>query len=136
MNRSKRRQNSSKHSTNSLDPVEEDAPWHESGRDPKLRKVSEYELAPDLGKAPGGNWAYSDSTPKLEPLNRQDNTINQDVESLDSLASGMNRRRAAMLFYQTCGRTIGSLRRDLPVQGTKYVEEQITGTDKMLKVFT
>ncbi|KAK1270030.1 Sister chromatid cohesion 1 protein 1 [Acorus gramineus] len=27
---------------------------------------------------------------------------NPQVESLDSLASGMNRRRAAMLFYQTC----------------------------------
>ncbi|KAG6504533.1 hypothetical protein ZIOFF_036867 [Zingiber officinale] len=75
--RSKRKQNSSS-TTNfgNLDPVEEESPLQQDLRSFKLRRISQLSPAPDAG-AP-------------------------QSESLNQLALGMNKKTAALLFYQTC----------------------------------
>ncbi|KAL5974966.1 hypothetical protein ACLOJK_031642 [Asimina triloba] len=144
----KRQQSSSKHSLGGLDPVEEEIPWEQNGRDPKLRRLYENGATPNLGE-------FDELTLVLHPilavilLHMLDYQMVQGAlllprtllyfphqlnfqvlhempawlhvwlhlklhfdtpgapafESLDQLTSGMNRRKAAQLFYQTCGIT-------------------------------
>ncbi|XP_058075764.1 sister chromatid cohesion 1 protein 1 [Magnolia sinica] len=114
--RSKKRQHSSSsgHSLGGLDPVDEEIPWRQKGRDPKLKRLSENGLTPDLElleETAPTQTANPMSEPSMNEITRSikthlklhfDTPGAPQVESLDQLASGMNRRKAAQLFYQTC----------------------------------
>ncbi|XP_068644894.1 sister chromatid cohesion 1 protein 1 [Aristolochia californica] len=117
LDRSKiRHSSSSRKSSGGLDPVYEENPWQarEAGLH-KLRRISEYELTPatelivetGLTQTP----VPSASEPWVAGITRTIHThlkMHFDapdaprLESLNQLAHGMNRKKAAQLFYHTC----------------------------------
>ncbi|RWR81323.1 sister chromatid cohesion 1 protein 1 [Cinnamomum micranthum f. kanehirae] len=110
----KRQHSSSGHSLGGLDPVEEDIPWQQNGRDPKLRRLSENGTTPDfelLEETAPTQTPMPAKSPLMDEITRSIQTqlkVHFDtpgapqVESLNQLAFGMTRRKAALLFYQTC----------------------------------
>ncbi|CAL9096486.1 unnamed protein product [Musa textilis] len=112
--RSKRKQHSSSKSFRNLDPVEEELPLQQDARGSKIRRLSETGPTPDFELEETGPT----QTPVTPPSNPSvDNTtllirthlkLHFDTpgapqsESLNQLALGMNKRKAAQLFYQTC----------------------------------
>ncbi|XP_038981076.1 LOW QUALITY PROTEIN: sister chromatid cohesion 1 protein 1 [Phoenix dactylifera] len=112
----KRRQHSSSRTTlGSLDPVEEELPLQQEVRDSKLRRLSgngptpDFELLEETGPTQTPHPVSSGpSGDKITQSIRTQLKLHFDTpgaaqsESLDQLAFGMNRKRAAQLFYQTC----------------------------------
>ncbi|CAL9754267.1 unnamed protein product [Musa acuminata subsp. burmannicoides] len=112
--RSKRKQHSSSKSFRNLDPVEEELPLQQDVRGSKIRRLSETGPTPDFELEETGPT----QTPVTPPSNPAvDNTtllirthlkLHFDTpgapqsESLNQLAFGMYKRKAAQLFYQTC----------------------------------
>ncbi|KAF6997831.1 hypothetical protein CFC21_014005 [Triticum aestivum] len=110
--RAKRRQLSSGRSLGNLDPVEEEFPMEQEGREFKLRRLSDIEPTPDL---------MVETEPTQTPFTKQSSPpdhITESIhsylklhfespdappsESLSQLTYGMNTAQAARLFYQTC----------------------------------
>ncbi|KAF6986595.1 hypothetical protein CFC21_004328 [Triticum aestivum] len=110
--RAKRRQLSSGRSLGNLDPVEEEFPMEQEGRECKLRRLSDIEPTPDL---------MVETEPTQTPFTKQSSPpdhITESIhsylklhfespdappsESLSQLTYGMNTAQAARLFYQTC----------------------------------
>ncbi|XP_044974032.1 sister chromatid cohesion 1 protein 1-like isoform X1 [Hordeum vulgare subsp. vulgare] len=110
--RAKRKQLSSGRSLGNLDPIEEEFPMEQEGRDFKLRRVSEFGPTPDL---------MEETEPTQTPFSKQSSPpdhITESIhsylklhfesadaplsESLSHLTHGMNTAQAARLFYQTC----------------------------------
>ncbi|XP_010921544.2 LOW QUALITY PROTEIN: sister chromatid cohesion 1 protein 1 [Elaeis guineensis] len=114
--RSKRRQHSSSRTTlGSLDPVEEEFPLQQEVRDSKKRRLSgngptpDFELLEETGPTQTPHPVPSD--PAVDKITQSirtqlklhfDTPGTAQAESLNQLAFGMNRKRAAQLFYQTC----------------------------------
>ncbi|KAL1569552.1 sister chromatid cohesion 1 protein 1-like [Salvia divinorum] len=111
----KRPFSASKNSGNGLEPVAEDLSWEHPDPNFKLAKLSKNELTPDFEllvetgptqtqKHPVINQPLDQITDsiRVQLKNHFDTPGNAKVESLDQLAFGMNRKRAACLFYQTC----------------------------------
>ncbi|KAA8534035.1 hypothetical protein F0562_031552 [Nyssa sinensis] len=110
----KRPYSSSRHSGNSLEPVAEENSWVHPDPNFKLTKLSENGLTPenDLLVETGPTQTQhpiinqpsdhiTDSI-RMQLKTHFDTTGSPQIESLDQLALGMNRKRAAHLFYQTC----------------------------------
>ncbi|GLT78914.1 hypothetical protein SLA2020_504320 [Shorea laevis] len=110
----KRPYSSSKHSGSSLDPVAEETSMRHPDPTFKLSRLSEKDQTPDqellveTGPTPTQYPVIS------QPVDKMTDTIRMhmkthfetpgapQVESLNHLAAGMNRKGAALLFYQTC----------------------------------
>ncbi|KAL3834818.1 hypothetical protein ACJIZ3_009554 [Penstemon smallii] len=111
----KRPFSASKNSGNGLEPVAEELSWQHPDPPVKLAKLSEYGLTPneDLMEETGPTQTQKNSIIN-QPLDQITNSIRMHlkthfdtpgaakVESLIHLAHGMNIKRAACLFYQTC----------------------------------
>ncbi|XP_078432806.1 rad21/Rec8-like family protein isoform X2 [Wolffia australiana] len=119
--RSKKRQHSSsQNSLGNLDPVEEDAPLEPHTREIKLRKFSGKDKTPEEDfngtqlleeTAPAQTPTPAMSDPTVDKITQSirthlkthfDTPGAPPYESLNMLALGMTRKRAAQLFYQTC----------------------------------
>ncbi|CAA0834425.1 Sister chromatid cohesion 1 protein 1 [Striga hermonthica] len=111
----KRPFSASKNSGNGLEPVAEDLPWQHSDPNFKLAKLSEkefthnHDLLVETGptqtqKPPITNQPLDQITDSIRMhLKTHFDTPGSDkVESLNQLAYGMNKKKAACLFYQTC----------------------------------
>ncbi|KAL3653454.1 hypothetical protein CASFOL_003135 [Castilleja foliolosa] len=111
----KRPFSASKNSGNSLDPVAEDLPWQHSDPNFKLARLSENGIIPDNDLLVETGPTQTQKHPIInQPLDQITDSIrmhlkthfdtpgSSKVESINQLAYGMNRKRAACLFYQTC----------------------------------
>ncbi|XP_050946545.1 sister chromatid cohesion 1 protein 1 [Cucumis melo] len=110
----KRPYSSSKRSSGGLEPVAEENPWsHHSDPNFKLARLSEND--PDLLEETAlTQTQVSQAAFKHPPADKITDSIRMQMkahfdtpgaastESLNNLAAGMNRKAAAMLFYQTC----------------------------------
>ncbi|XP_042024014.1 sister chromatid cohesion 1 protein 1-like [Salvia splendens] len=111
----KRPFSASKNSGNGLEPVAEDLSWEHPDPNFKLTNLSKNDLTPDFDLLVETGPTHTQKHPVInQPLDQITDSIrvhlknhfdtpgNAKVESLDQLAFGMNRKRAACLFYQTC----------------------------------
>ncbi|XP_038891624.1 sister chromatid cohesion 1 protein 1 [Benincasa hispida] len=110
----KRHYSSSRRSSGGLEPVAEENPWHHHS-DPNFKLASLSENNPDLlvETAPTQTQVTQPAI-KHPPADKITDSIRMQMkahfdtpgaastESLNNLAAGMNRKAAAMLFYQTC----------------------------------
>ncbi|CAI9090767.1 OLC1v1025602C1 [Oldenlandia corymbosa var. corymbosa] len=92
-----------------LEPVDEENSWQHP--DPNLKLAREYENDPMSDSGPKRTRKNPDMSQPADPIT---NSIRMqlkahfetpgapEVESLNALAHGMDRKRAASLFYQTC----------------------------------
>ncbi|KAF5193933.1 Chromatin remodeling [Thalictrum thalictroides] len=97
-----------------LDPVAEEDPRDLLERTPKLRRLSEdgpfgdHDVLMETGPTQSQLPLLDHPIDKMTDVVRKhlkthfDTPGNPAIESLDHLTSGMNRKRAALLFYQTC----------------------------------
>ncbi|XP_010658236.1 sister chromatid cohesion 1 protein 1 isoform X2 [Vitis vinifera] len=98
----------SRHSGSSLEPVDEEHPFNHTDPNFKLSKLSEHELLVETGPTQTQNPIIPPPIEKITDSIRMHLKTHFDTpgapqrESLDQLASGMDRPRAAQLFYQTC----------------------------------
>ncbi|PIA34542.1 hypothetical protein AQUCO_03700076v1 [Aquilegia coerulea] len=112
---SKKRPTLSRRSGSSgLDPVAEEDPRDLLERTPKLRRLSEdgpfgdHDALMETGPTQTQLPLLDHPIDKMTDVVRKhlkthfDTPGNPAIESLDHLTSGMNRKRAALLFYQTC----------------------------------
>ncbi|XP_042396775.1 sister chromatid cohesion 1 protein 1-like [Zingiber officinale] len=113
--RSKRKQNSSS-TTNfgNLDPVEEESPLQQDLRSFKLRRISQLSPAPDAELLEETGPTQTPVPPSSTSIDHTTELIRTHLklhfdtpgapqsESLNQLALGMNKKTAALLFYQTC----------------------------------
>ncbi|KAL6522038.1 hypothetical protein OROMI_031915 [Orobanche minor] len=112
---SKRRPfSASMNSGNCFEPLAEDLAWDHADPNFILSNLSKNNSTPDY--ASGGNWTNTNTRPLVIslPLDQITDAIRMyfknhfytpgcaKVESLNQLALGMNKKRAAGLFYQTC----------------------------------
>ncbi|KAG8644865.1 sister chromatid cohesion 1 protein 1 [Manihot esculenta] len=109
----KRPYSSSRNSGNGLEPVEEENSWKFPDPNFKLSRLSENGHTPDPELLETGP-TQTQHPIISQPMDKITDTIrmqmkahfetpgNPLVESLNKLAVGMNRKGAAMLFYQTC----------------------------------
>ncbi|OAY81881.1 Sister chromatid cohesion 1 protein 1 [Ananas comosus] len=120
--RSKRRQNSSSNSLGNLDPVEEEFPLQQNVRnfeirEPyfKIRRLSDIGPTPETElleeTVPTQTPLAVDAYPSVDKITQSMRThfkLHFDTpgapqsESLNQLAFGMSKTKAAQLFYQTC----------------------------------
>ncbi|XP_059627076.1 sister chromatid cohesion 1 protein 1 [Cornus florida] len=110
----KRPFSSSRHSGSGLEPVAEEYPWQQTDPNFKLARLSENGLAPenDLLVETGPTQTqhpiinqptdHITETIRMQLKTHFDTPGSAQIESLNQLALGMNRKRAAHLFYQTC----------------------------------
>ncbi|XP_065872708.1 sister chromatid cohesion 1 protein 1 [Euphorbia lathyris] len=110
----KRPHSSSRNSGSSLEPVEEENTWQFPDPDFKLSRLSEndpttdqevlLETGPTQTQHPiiGHQLDKITDTMRMQMKAHFDTPGAPSVESLNKLADGMNRKGAAMLFYQTC----------------------------------
>ncbi|GAV88081.1 Rad21_Rec8 domain-containing protein/Rad21_Rec8_N domain-containing protein [Cephalotus follicularis] len=110
----KRPHSSSKHSGSALEPVAEEKTWHYPDPNFKLSRLSENGLTPDQELLVETGPTQTQHPLISHPIDRITDSIRVQMkthfdtpgapekESLDNLAFGMNRKGAAMLFYQTC----------------------------------
>ncbi|KAB1217653.1 Sister chromatid cohesion 1 protein 1 [Morella rubra] len=113
--RSNRKRPSSIHSSGGLEPVAEENPWKHSDPNFKLARLSENGLTPDqelfveTGPTQTQHENINPPVDKITDSIRMQMKAHFDTpgapqaESLNTLALGMNRKGAALLFYQTCG---------------------------------
>ncbi|KAF5736546.1 hypothetical protein HS088_TW14G00690 [Tripterygium wilfordii] len=104
---------SSRHSS-SLEPVDEDNPWQFSDPNFKLSRLSENGPPPDHELLVETGPTQTQRPINTQPVDRITDSIREQmktyfetpgapqVESLNNLAAGMDRTKAALLFYQTC----------------------------------
>ncbi|XP_057784649.1 sister chromatid cohesion 1 protein 1 isoform X2 [Salvia miltiorrhiza] len=113
--RKKRPFPTSNDSGNGLEPVAEDLSWEHPDPNFKLAKVSENQFTSDFDLLVETGPTQTQKQQIInQPLDQITDSIrmhlkthfdtpgNAKVESLNQLALGMNRKRAACLFYQTC----------------------------------
>ncbi|WCJ21860.1 Sister chromatid cohesion 1 protein 1 [Euphorbia peplus] len=110
----KRLRSASRHSGSSLKPVEEENSLHFLGLDFKLSRLSEndpgtdqeilVETGPTQTQHPiiGQHMEKITDTVRMQMKKHFDTPGSPSLESLNKLADRMNRKGAAMLFYQTC----------------------------------
>ncbi|KAK6135783.1 hypothetical protein DH2020_030478 [Rehmannia glutinosa] len=111
----KRPFSASKNSGNGLEPVAEELSWQHSDPNFKLSKLSENGLTPDNDLLVETGPTQTQKRPIInQPLDQITDSIRMHLkthfdtpgsakfESLNQLAFGMNKKRAACLFYQTC----------------------------------
>ncbi|XP_048231365.1 sister chromatid cohesion 1 protein 1 isoform X2 [Ricinus communis] len=110
----KRPYSGSRHSGSSLEPVEEENSWQFPDPNFKLARLSEKDLTPDQELLVETGPTQTQKPIINPPVDKMTDTIRMQmkthfetpgapaVESLNNLAAGMNRKGAAMLFYQTC----------------------------------
>ncbi|KAI3458509.1 hypothetical protein Pfo_015172 [Paulownia fortunei] len=112
----KRPFSASKNSGNGLEPVAEELSWQHSDPNFKLAKLSENGLTPDndllVETGPTQTQKHQIINQPLDQITDSirmhlkthfDTPGSAKVESINQLAFGMNKKRAACLFYQTCG---------------------------------
>ncbi|GFP96852.1 sister chromatid cohesion 1 protein 1 [Phtheirospermum japonicum] len=111
----KRPFSASKNSGSGLEPVAEELPWQHSDPNFKLAKLSENAFTPDHDLLVETGPTQTQKHPIInQPLDQITDSIRMHfkahfdtpgsakVESINHLAYGMNKKRAACLFYQTC----------------------------------
>ncbi|KAM4104202.1 hypothetical protein ACJW30_06G139100 [Castanea mollissima] len=110
----KRPYSSSRHSSGGLEPVAEENPWNHPDPNFKLSRLSEYGLTPDQELFVETGVTQTQQENIKPPVDIITDSIRMQmkahfdtpgaprVESLNNLATGMNRKGAALLFYQTC----------------------------------
>ncbi|XP_050249298.1 sister chromatid cohesion 1 protein 1 [Quercus robur] len=110
----KRPYSSSRHSSGGLEPVAEENPWNHPDPNFKLSRLSENGLTPDQELFVETGVTQSQQENIKPPVDIITDSIRMQmkahfdtpgapqVESLNNLATGMNRKGAALLFYQTC----------------------------------
>ncbi|KAL6509351.1 hypothetical protein OROGR_022661 [Orobanche gracilis] len=111
----KRPFSASKNSGNGLEPVAEELSWQHSDPDFKLAKLSENRFTQDHDLLVETGPTQTQKHPIIsQPLDQITDSIrlhlkthfdtpgSAKVESVNQLAHGMNKKRAACLFYQTC----------------------------------
>ncbi|KAH6802272.1 hypothetical protein C2S51_033718 [Perilla frutescens var. frutescens] len=111
----KRTFSASKNSGNSLEPVAEELSWEHPDPNFKLAKPSKNEFTPDYDLLVETGPTQTQKRPVInQPLDQITDSIrmhlkthfdtlgSSKVESINQLAYGMNKKRAACLFYQTC----------------------------------
>ncbi|XP_065633160.1 sister chromatid cohesion 1 protein 1 [Quercus suber] len=110
----KRPYSSSRHSSGGLEPVAEENPWNHPDPNFKLSRLSENGLTPDqeLFVETGVTQTQQENIKlpvdiitdsiRMQMKAHFDTPGAPQVESLNNLATGMNRKGAALLFYQTC----------------------------------
>ncbi|KAF4380113.1 hypothetical protein F8388_018237, partial [Cannabis sativa] len=111
----KRTYSSSRNSNNGLEPVAEENAWDNPDPNFKLQRLSEnngptpdYELLVETGptqtQLPVNNQRIDRITDciSMQMKAHFDTPGAPQVESLNNLATGMNPKEAALLFYQTC----------------------------------
>ncbi|XP_011076663.1 sister chromatid cohesion 1 protein 1 [Sesamum indicum] len=111
----KRPLSASRNSGNGLDPVAEEPSWQHSDPNFKLARLSENGLSPDNDLLVETGPTQTQKHPVVnQPLDQITDSIRMhlkthfdtpesaNAESLKQLAFGMNKKRAACLFYQTC----------------------------------
>uniref|UniRef100_A0A803QRM3 Rad21/Rec8-like protein N-terminal domain-containing protein n=2 Tax=Cannabis sativa TaxID=3483 RepID=A0A803QRM3_CANSA len=117
----KRTYSSSRNSNNGLEPVAEENAWDNPDPNFKLQRLSEnngptpdYELLVETGptqtQLPVNNQRIDRITDciSMQMKAHFDTPGAPQVESLNNLATGMNPKEAALLFYQTCGTNFAS----------------------------
>ncbi|KAL6180093.1 hypothetical protein ACLB2K_046761 [Fragaria x ananassa] len=109
-----KRRYSSKHSNDGLEPVSEDSGFHHpdpnckvselSGKGPTPEQELLMETGPTQTQQPIINQPLEKVTDaiRMELKSHFEIPGGPQVESLNNLTAGMNRKGAAMLFYQTC----------------------------------
>ncbi|XP_037495670.1 sister chromatid cohesion 1 protein 1 isoform X1 [Jatropha curcas] len=110
----KRPYSSSRHSGSSLEPVEEENSRQFSDPNFRLSRLTENDPTPDQELLVETGPTQTQLPVISQPADKMTDTIRlqmkahfetpgaPQVESLNKLAAGMNRKGAAMLFYQTC----------------------------------
>uniref|UniRef100_A0A7N2MFG4 Sister chromatid cohesion 1 protein 1 n=1 Tax=Quercus lobata TaxID=97700 RepID=A0A7N2MFG4_QUELO len=110
----KRPYSSSRHSSGGLEPVAEENPWNHPDPNFKLSRLSENGLTPDQELFVETGVTQTQQENIKPPVDIITDSIRMQmkahfdtpgaprVESLNNLATGMNRKGAALLFYQTC----------------------------------
>uniref|UniRef100_A0A2N9IX06 Rad21/Rec8-like protein N-terminal domain-containing protein n=1 Tax=Fagus sylvatica TaxID=28930 RepID=A0A2N9IX06_FAGSY len=110
----KRPYSSSRHSSGGLEPVAEENPWKYTDPDFKLSRLSENGPTPDQELLVETGVTQTQHENINHPVDIITDSIRMQmkahfdtpgapqVESLNNLAAGMNRKGAALLFYQTC----------------------------------
>ncbi|KAL6184590.1 hypothetical protein ACLB2K_045991 [Fragaria x ananassa] len=110
----RKRRYSSKHSNDGLEPVSEDSGFHHPDPNCKVSELSgkgptpEQELLMETGPTQTQQPIINQPLEKVTDAIRMELTSHFEilggpqVESLNNLTAGMNRKGAAMLFYQTC----------------------------------
>ncbi|XP_062092357.1 sister chromatid cohesion 1 protein 1 [Humulus lupulus] len=111
----KRTYSSSRHSSNGLRPVAEENAWDNPDPSFKLQRLSEHngltpdnellvETGPTQTPQPVNNHPFDKITDciSMQMKAHFDTPGAPQVESLNNLATGMNPKGAALLFYQTC----------------------------------
>ncbi|KAE7996575.1 hypothetical protein FH972_001286 [Carpinus fangiana] len=105
---------SSRHSSGGLEPVAEEHTWKHSDPKFKLARLSEKGLTPDHELLVETGVTQTQHEKSNHPIDQITDSIRMQmkahfdtpgapqVESLNNLAAGMNRKGAALLFYQTC----------------------------------
>ncbi|XP_059458695.1 sister chromatid cohesion 1 protein 1 [Corylus avellana] len=105
---------SSRHSSGGLEPVAEEHTWKHSDPKFKLARLSEKGLTPDQELLVETGVTQTQHEKINHPFDQITDSIRMQmkahfntpgapqVESLNNLAAGMNRKGAALLFYQTC----------------------------------
>ncbi|KAF8397227.1 hypothetical protein HHK36_016137 [Tetracentron sinense] len=110
--RSNKRPYSASRHSGSLEPVAEENPWQQPEPDFKLARLPEngpeHELLVETGPTQTPHPIISHSIDKITDSIRKHLKTHFDtpgapqLESLNQLATGMNRKKASQLFYQTC----------------------------------
>ncbi|KAK4385308.1 Sister chromatid cohesion 1 protein 1 [Sesamum angolense] len=131
----KRPLSASRNSGNGLEPVAEEPSWQHSDPNFKLARLSENGLSPDNDLLVETGPTQTQKHPVVnQPLDQITDSIRMhlkthfdtpgsaNAESLNQLAFGMNKKRAACLFYQTCGSTKGTIWRHTNLQRFKDVK--------------
>ncbi|KAM7275759.1 hypothetical protein ACFE04_017625 [Oxalis oulophora] len=112
----KRPHSSSKGKGSGLEPVHEDHSWRQQGRDPdfELSKLPEDGFIPDQEVLIETGTTQTQHQNISQPIDKITHSIRTHLknhfetpgappkESLNNLAAGMNKKGAALLFYQTC----------------------------------
>lgn len=111
----KRPYSPSKHSGSSLEPVAEENPWKHQDSVFKLAKLAEYGLSPENELLVETEPTQTQRHPIIsQPIDKITNSIRMQLkahfdtpgcpqaESLNQLTYGMDRKKAACLFYTTC----------------------------------
>ncbi|XP_062157140.1 sister chromatid cohesion 1 protein 1 [Alnus glutinosa] len=110
----KRPHSSSRHSSGGLEPVAEEHTWKHPDPKFKLARLSEKGLTPDQELLVETGVTQTQHEKINHPVDQITDSIRMQmkahfdtpgapqIESLNNLAAGMNRKGSALLFYQTC----------------------------------
>ncbi|KAF3433361.1 hypothetical protein FNV43_RR24463 [Rhamnella rubrinervis] len=131
----KRTYSASGNSSGGLEPVAEEYTWHHADPNFKLARLSENGLSPDQELLAETGTTQTQQPFINPPVDKVTDSIRMQmkahfdtpgapqVESFNNLATGMNRRGAALFFYQTCV---------LATRGFLRVEQQLPYGDILI----